>query len=153
MTKLINKHKSRKKVKPLTDSRPGPVKWWPTPEIIKKAREFASLGITEGQMQEYFNVGKDTWIDRKRECVELQEALGKGRVGRIELVVSKLMEKILEGNLDAIKFFLSRRADWIEKIQSLSNVTDDEKKVPELQYDFKDPVEAARIYQQIMTKD
>ena len=76
----------------------------------------------------------------------------EGKAKTLELVVGKLMEKVLQGNLSAIIFYLKTQYRWSEHTTfsgTFKNKAGALTKTPPLAN--VDPTEAAKIYSEIMT--
>jgi len=121
-----------------------------TPAMIAEIEKLASEGLNNGQIRDYYGFSQSTWLNYKKCHPEIDTAFRKGKARTVKLVISKLMEKILEGNLSAIIFYLKTQAGWSEYA---ANVDQENDKLAEvsLTISTNDPIEAARIYQKIMT--
>ena len=91
--------------------------------------------LTVEQMANYFNIGKTTFYAVCKRQPELMERYKRGKSKRIQQVVSKLYEKIEDGDTACTIFYLKTQAGWKEQeVQTtelpainiiLSNETDD----------------------------
>jgi hypothetical protein len=119
----------------------------PDEEIFQEVELLAGLGLTKYLIQNYFEVSHDVWEKTERRTPELRKAFLRGQARTISKVSKKLFERIESGDLDAIKFYLRTRAGWSDKYdpQADCNVTE-----PTISINVTDPIEAAKIYQQIM---
>jgi hypothetical protein len=81
---------------------------------------------------------------------ELEESIARGKVKLIDEIADILIKKAREGNIQAVIFYLKTQGGWGESGGQL-NATPIDK--PEINYTITttDPIEAARIYQKIMT--
>ncbi len=119
-----------------------------TPELLQEVERLAGQGLTNEMIHYYYGVGATCWYEYIRLYPELGMAFKRGKPKAVNMVSGKLMEKVQEGNLTAIMFYLKTQARWSETI----NVKGDPggvEPIPSVE-NVSDPVEAARIYQQIM---
>lgn len=119
----------------------------PGQEQIDEVEVLAGAGLTKYLIQNYFEVSADVWTKAERREPTLRKAFLRGQARTIARVSSRLFEQIEAGNLQAIMFYLKTRAGWSEKYnpEADCNVTD-----PTISINVTDPIEAAKIYQQIM---
>lgn len=119
----------------------------PTENDIKEVEDLAGLGLTKYLIQNYFGHSGDVWLKTEKRCPELRKAFNKGQAKTISVVSKKLYDLIMAGNIQAITFYLKTRAGWSEKYNPEldCNIVD-----PTISINVTDPIEAARIYQQIM---
>lgn len=124
-----------------------PPSFLPTKNDITEVHMLAGLGLTKYLIQNYFGVSKDTWLKAEKRNPELRKAFLRGQAETIGLVSRKLYELMLTGNITAIMFYLKTRAGWSEKYNPEldCNITE-----PTISINVTDPIEAAKIYQQIM---
>lgn len=85
-----------------------------SPEQIKKVEEL-SQGLTIEQIADYFGICPTTFYKIQKRQPELSEAYKKGKVKTVGWVVSKLKQKIEEGDTTATIFYLKTQAGWTEK--------------------------------------
>lgn len=105
----------------------------------------AGLGLTLEQVQALFRLTPAEWAEVIKNKPELGVAINRGRSLSIFKVATKLMEKVETGNLDAIKFYLKTKGGYAETGETAAV------KMSVAQFNTSnDPVECARIYQQIM---
>jgi hypothetical protein len=125
-----------------------------TPEFLAKVEVLSECGFTRDQMHWYFGLSNDTWSECLYLSPELQIAVKRGLTHRIEIAVGKLWEKVIAGNLSAIVFFLKTQARWRETDRPGDVIPTDGdpivQKFPSITLTIHDPVEASKIYQQIM---
>ena len=119
----------------------------PNEEEIKEVSMLAGLGLTKYLIQNYFGHSKDVWSKAEKRTPELKKAFNRGQAQTIARVSGKLYDLIMAGNIQAIMFYLRTRAGWSEKYNPEldCNVTE-----PAISISVTDPIEAAKIYQQIM---
>lgn len=143
--------KPRKKpVKPRGTGRAGPkMKFILTPDILAEVEILSGRGLTNEHIHNYYGIGRDTWYNNIQHHPELGEAFKRGKSKAISMVSGKLMEQIRKGNLTAIIFYLKTQARWSEH-STLGIEGDGRSSLPAVTITVNDPVEASKIYQQIM---
>jgi len=123
-----------------------------TSEILNEIEELAGNGLTQQQIHNYYGISNGTWYSYVRENPEIAEAIKRGKSKVISEVAGLLVRLALEGNLTAAIFYLKTQAGWreVEKMESPK----EEKPYEESgKIDFgTDPIEAARIYKNLMSK-
>ena len=85
-----------------------------SPKQIKKVQEL-SQSLTIAQIADYFGISQSTFYQIQRRQPELSEAYKAGKAKAINWVVSKLKQKIEEGDTAATIFYLKTQAGWTEK--------------------------------------
>jgi hypothetical protein len=103
-------------------------------DMLKEVDQLADK-LTVEQMANYFNIGKTTFYAVCKRQPELMERYKRGKSKRIQQVVSKLYEKIEDGDTACTIFYLKTQAGWKEQeVQTtelpainiiLANETDD----------------------------
>ena len=119
-------------------------------ELLKEIEMLAGNGLTQQQISGYYGITTVTWYKLKRKHFTLDQSFKKGKSTTIAAVSGKLMQQIRLGNLTAIMFYLKTQAGWSEKNSLLLDSKVKSKKTL-LKIETDDPIEAAKIYQQIMT--
>jgi len=119
----------------------------PTDEEIKEVSMLAGLGLTKYLIQNYFGHSKDVWSKAEKRTPELRKGFQRGQAQAIAKVSKKLWDLIMAGNLQAILFYLRTRAGWSERYDPELDCNVAE---PDISINVIDPIEAAKIYQQIM---
>lgn len=119
----------------------------PTDDDIKEVYMLAGLGLTKYLIQNYFGHSKDVWLKAEKRTPELKKAFFRGQAKTIARVSGKLHVLIEQGNLQAMIFYLRTRAGWSEKYNPEVDCNVSE---PSIAINVTDPIEAAKIYQQIM---
>jgi len=124
----------------------------PTPENLKTIETLAGQGLTQLQIAHFFCIKSAGWYATIIRHPEIADAVKRGKAKTMAFVTSKLMELVKKGNLKAIMFYLEKQGggDWARK-SSLEIKDDKPAAALELKLTTKDPVEAAKIYQKIMT--
>jgi len=124
-----------------------------TEAFLDKVESLSSKQFTQEQIRDYFGVKKSCWFTTKQQNPEIAERIKKGRSKRLEQVVNKLYEKIEEGDVKCILFYLERKGKWIPEnnVKLDAKIKTDKNSPIELKITTTDPVEAGKIYEQIMT--
>lgn len=122
-----------------------------TPEFVAEVRRLGGLGLTLTQIHQFFGLTYDVWLGKCKKYPEIEINMLEGKAEKIGIASGKLWEHIEKGNLSAIIFFLKTQARWRET----DNITIPEGEggkgaFPPITLTVNDPVEAAKIYQQIM---
>lgn len=112
----------------------------------------AGKGLTINQICAYYGITYTTWLKRTYEHPELKLAFKMGKVKMISSVSGELIKRIKGGNVPATIFYLKTQAGWKET-SDVDIDPDDEIAKKDLKIDTNDPIEAAKIYQQIMLGD
>lgn len=120
-----------------------------TDDLLKKIEAQAERGMTRKHIQDYHGISEFKWAKKSVHKVGFEKSYLKGRASGISFTAGKLMDEIKKGNLDAIKFFLSRIAKYSEAPESDTNEPKKEKP-KRLIISVTDPIEAAKIYQEFM---
>jgi hypothetical protein len=118
-----------------------------TTEFLEEVKILAGRGLTSRQMCDYFEVAHSTWFDTIQRSPELGLAVRQGKAKIVSRIAGKLVEAALGGSVAAMIFYLKTQAGFSEKA---TNMGDGDKPTQPLTIPVTDPVEAARIYQQIM---
>ena len=117
--------------------------------MLKEIEAQAQRGMSRKHIQDYHGISDFKWAKKSAHKVGFEKSYLKGRARGISFTAGKLMDLIKEGNLEAIKYFLSRIAKYSEAPESDTN--EPTKKKPEkLIIATLDPIEAAKIYQEFM---
>lgn len=132
----------------IEQSKCGPKKKEITDEMLPKIEELAGLGFTQENIYNYFGMSCDTWYKRVKEKPEIAEAIKRGKAKTLANVTGKLMELVNQKNLGAIIFYLKTQHRWSENL----NITTELKEKAPVSLDTKDPAEASKIYQKIMSE-
>lgn len=121
-----------------------------TKDILKEVEMLAGRGLTQEQIHWYYGLKKDAWYAIVKKNPELRTSIRSGKAKTVSMVSGKLMELVKKGNLSAIIFYLKTQGRFSEK--SSIRVTSDKKSksFQELRITTTDPIEASKIYQQIM---
>lgn len=122
-----------------------------TPEIIKEVEILSGRGLTQEQTYQYYGISKDCWYDSVKRHPDLGVAFKKGKAKTISLVSGRLMKLIEQNNLSAIIFYLKTQGRWSEQLVfDEDDGTCSKPAFPAITLTVNDPIEAAKIYQQIM---
>ena len=111
----------------------------------------AGCGMTQEQIQQYYWLTGDQWRRLIKKYADLEKAFFAGKAKTINMVAGKLMTLIQQGDKAAIFFYLKTQGRWRETDKP--GETDSEKpKIPAIMLNVSDPLEAAKIYQEIMLR-
>ena len=134
-------------------AKPGPkTTIFGTPERLEEIRTLGGKGLNVTQIRSYYDVPASTWADIIEREPEVLEALMVGKNRTLSFVAGKLMELVQKGNLGAIIFYLKTQARWRETDRPWDVNNEDKPQFPAITLTVNDPLEAARIYQKIMTE-
>jgi hypothetical protein len=109
LTKVVKKLKEKPE--------PNPVGQPPieiTQEMIVKAHEMASHGLTQEQIASCLGMGLSTLYEKKINYPELADAIKRGKDKGINMVANALFENAMNGEKVAQIFYLKARAGWKE---------------------------------------
>lgn len=121
-----------------------------TDETLEKIEKMSGVGLTQLQIASYYGITPQCWHKTKKRDKRLDVAVKKGKSQAIVMVAGKLMQKINEGNLSAIIFYLKTQGRWSEN--STVELKDNVKSKHQIyKIDTTDDIEASKIYQSIMT--
>lgn len=81
---------------------------------IQEVAELAET-MTQGQIADHFGISVKTFQRVMERQPDVMTAYKKGKSSKIKYVASKLMDKINDGDLTAIIFFMKTQAGWTEK--------------------------------------
>lgn len=119
----------------------------PTPNEMKEIELLAGYGMPKYLIQSYFGIKDHVWRSAEGRNPELKDAFMRGKAVRIKKVVAKLMRLVDEGNLRAIMFYLEKQGGWSGNYDPQTDARVSE---PNITINVSDPVEATKIYQQII---
>jgi len=89
--------------------------WVITPEIIEKARDLASKGLTKKNIADCFGINESTLYEKIQKSEEFSKALAEGKGEIVQKITEQFMKHAIdEKDLKAQMFFLTRRAGWTE---------------------------------------
>ncbi len=93
----------------------GKPPWIPTPDIIKEAEGYASLGLMEYQIADCLGIGVSTLCEKKNSYPELADAIKRGKSKGIARAANKLVKMGEKGNVTALIFYLKCVGKWKEQ--------------------------------------
>lgn len=149
----VNESKPAKRKK--TNGSTGPKNIQITEQMIKEIEILSGQGFTQENLQDYYGISSTTWYGKIKKHPEIEKAYRKGKTKALAFVSSKLMEAIRGGNIAATIFYLRTQGRWkvatdIDANLKVLDVTPTS--AQELKITVTDPIEAAKIYQKIMTE-
>jgi len=119
-------------------------------ETIQKIKHLSKIGFTQEQMAAYFGFSPSGWYTLRRKNAELDKAAIKGQMDGVEFVAGALWAGIERGEMAAIIFFLKTKGKFFNlqyKVEGDQPIV----KMPAIKkITISDPIEAAKLYQQIM---
>lgn len=135
----------KKAVKEAPEKRTGGrKKFQPTPEQRKQVEAMSAYGIPQTEIAKCIGINKTTLLQYFRE--ELDTANAKACAA----VAGALYKKAMGGDTTAMIFWMKTRAKWSEKIQVESSGPDGGPIKHEHEHEFKDPIQAARAYKDLV---
>lgn len=125
----------------------------PTPALLDEIEELAGLGFTHSDMYDYYGMRHACWFDWLKEHPVISERIKRGRAIILKLYTSKLKELGEKGNYKAIAFYLTMRHRWDDNRKPCDDDIEKPlaKDLPMVSSITTDPVEASKVYQDIMT--
>jgi hypothetical protein len=122
------------------------------PDFLAQVRKLAGLGLSKTQIYCYYGYVSDAWDELIKQYPEIMIAMRQGRAQYGERVTSKLFDQIEKNNLKAIMFYLEMRCGWRKDLfVDEFGEKDSKGGLPPITLTVNDPIEAAKIYQSIMT--
>jgi len=119
-----------------------------TEEELQKAARLSGFGFNQKQICISLQIPERTWIDILKRQPTIPAILAKGKIDRDDWVTDCLMKAIDKGSVPAIIFYKKCQSHWREDQPPI--VESENKKLPAITLSVNDPIEAARIYQEIM---
>lgn len=122
-----------------------------TPEFIAHVEKLGGLGLTKTQIAHYYRHTISQWEEKVRKNPEIDAAMKQGKASKIEQASGYLWEWVEKKDKASLMFFLKTQGGWRES----APIDDDGEKdgkpaFPAITLTVNDPIEAAKIYQQIM---
>ncbi len=115
------------------------------PEIER----LSNLGLRPVQIGDRLGLTPGEWYKECSHNPEIEKRIRIGKSTGLEFGLIKLRQKIEEGCHHSLKFYLQCRHKWGE--ETTLKLKTDKKHPVELKITTTDPVEAGKIYEQIMT--
>jgi hypothetical protein len=122
-----------------------------TPDMISKAENYASRGLTKEQIAHCLGMGCSTLFEKINDYPDLADALKRGKSKGIAMVADNLLKNVENGNVTAQIFFLKCQAGWKETIE-VQNTGKDGETLPSPQNVTNIMIDE-RIAQMIKPKD
>ena len=90
------------------------------PRTVLTKKQIEQVGelskrLTIEQIADYLGISQTTFYEIQKRQPEVSEAYKKGKTKAVDWVISKLNEKIAEGDTTATIFYLKTQAGWTEK--------------------------------------
>ena len=83
--------------------------------VCKKAKKFASQGMTQEQIAQALGMGETTFYEKQAKYPEFAEAIKHGQANGIQKVTNSLFKTANKGNVAAQIFYLKNRAQWRDR--------------------------------------
>lgn len=123
------------------------VKFEVTEQVLERIDMLAFCGMTQRMICDYFGFDAQQWATLRRKNAEIEKAYMRGRAKGSAEVLGRLMRLVKANNFSAIKLYL----EIISKITPEPEIDETApQKIESLRLGTKDPIEAARRYQDIM---
>lgn len=123
-----------------------------TDRLVKEVMRLAGLGLTNIQMAYFFEIEVSTWKKYIKKYKVLREAVDSGKALALAFVAGQLMKQCEKGNIAAIIFYLKTQGKTLGYYEHNSigggAPAKDPDKIPKIE--TTDPIQAAKIYQQII---
>lgn len=118
-------------------------------ENMETIERLASLGLSIEQIANYFGLAGSTLRNIYHHKRWIQQSFTRGKSKGVAAVASELFKQIKNGNTTATIFYLKTHAGWNdEPKKDLGGDSENDK--PKVTINVSDPIEAARLYQEIM---
>ena len=112
-------------------------------------RKLALRGLNELEIRDYFCLNEVQWEQTKKDRPKIMPYIRHAEVRLKTFAFECLMLKMMAGDINAIKFYLKAQCGWTEDAPEV--VPPSALNVPHVNFNLSDPIEAARIYKNIMT--
>jgi hypothetical protein len=119
-------------------------------KMLNDVYTLAGRGMTQEQIAQYFGLSNAGWYKYCKRHPALKDSVSKGQAQTLSYVCGKLFEMIKAGNVTATIFYLKTRGGFSEKAFEASQLSKEPTAKIKLSINTKDPIEAAKIYQEIM---
>lgn len=128
-----------------------PVELTFTQAMLTRVTELSKLLFTKEQIQKSMGINYQSWYRAEARDPRIEEAYHRGFHGTIEMAANVLYKGIEKGDKKCAEFFLKTRGRYATESKTTSDVNLQTVHNTELPEKLgADPVEASRIYQQIM---
>ena len=123
-----------------------------TPDVVEEIERLGRNGMCVNHVRQFYGIMEADWdILWKDKPNTISDILAAGKLRNVDFAANKLMEHVHEGNLKAIIFYLKTVGEWRE-MDKLAESDKMRPQFPAITLTINDPVEAAKIYQQVMTE-
>jgi hypothetical protein len=95
-------------------ARTGRPPW--TPPNLAEIEGMAARGMTFDAIAKTLGIAAWTLIRKRRQMRELSEAIDRGRSKGHMMIANRLFEAAIGGDVNAMKFYLERKAGWTETV-------------------------------------
>lgn len=122
-----------------------------TPEVLHRLRSLTANGIGKAEVAGCLGMCEKTLNKLIRKYPEMRMAISDGRYFGLQNATTRLRTLIDQDNPAAIMFYLKTRWLWRERDkQGATDILQTDKKPDKINFISMTPVEAARVYQQVM---
>lgn len=123
----------------------------PTPEDLIRINTMAMTGLPVRHIAQSYGMCEETLMKLRRKNPDLDNAIKNGMESGNAILASQLWNGVREGNMTAIIFACKVRLRMSEKNELYYNTNSQTVSKPEkINFAAMSPVEAARVYQQVM---
>lgn len=122
-----------------------------TPEFLAEVGQLSGQGFTNENLAYFYGVAVGTWCEYKKNYPEIEEAIKYGKIKCLEIATSVMWEGVKAKDKAWTMFYLKTQWKFSEHATMDIKKEEVEKSITELKITTTDPIEASRIYQQIMT--
>lgn len=125
----------------------------PTPAMLYEIEELAGLGFRHPDMYGYYGMKHTCWFEWLKEYPEISERIKLGRARSLKFYTECLKELAKKGDYRAISYGLTNIYRWDDNRRASDDDLDKPlaKDLPMVSSLTSDPIEASKIYQDIMT--
>lgn len=119
-----------------------------TQRLLSEMSNLSALGMNMTQIYQYYGLTKDEFYEMRNEHPEIHTAINRGKAKQLASVSAKLLDKVAQGDVKAIQFYLSSMG-WAKYANDAYREPEFED-IADIKISSTDPVEAAKIYQDFM---
>lgn len=123
-------------------------------KVLEEIEELAALGFSQTQIAQYFGIKPEKWYKLIKKHPSVIDRMAVGELKTLKIATGKLQDLIRKENVTAVMYYLKTHGGpkWRDQNRAVEEV-EEKKARPNLTIKVTDPVEAARVYQEIMQGD
>lgn len=121
-----------------------------TAEMVNEIGILSARGMMQKDISDYYGISSAAWYEYTATYPEIVDAYKKGKAKGFSLAAGKLMEWIKKGDKEMIKFYLKNKGMFADNVPLEPGEETTKPSISALSITTDDPIEASRIYQQIM---